>query len=146
MRRLLMTLVCAALVLAPSTGSAEMLSKKYKFRPGTNLEIGEDVVAGVRIDTVKFELPAGGSGRLLRLGGLAQAVVAISNTTKESRKVGIAVAVFDDTGRLLGVASGGSTVRGIRPFRQVGYGLVFDDVNAEIASATTFQITVEVRS
>jgi hypothetical protein len=34
-------------------------------------------------------------------------------------------------------------VRGIRPFRQVGYSLVFNHVNGEMAKAETFRITVE---
>jgi hypothetical protein len=55
------------------------------------------------------------------------------------------VAVYDEEGRLLGVASGGSAMRGIRAYRQVGYSLKFDYVNGEMTKAATFQVSVETK-
>ena len=53
------------------------------------------------------------------------------------------VALFDEQGRLLGVASGGSRVNALKPSRQRTFKLVFDDVNREAYKAKTFQISIE---
>ena len=55
------------------------------------------------------------------------------------------MALFDEQRRMLGVASGGSQVSGIRAGRQRTYKLVFDDVNALVHETATFQISVEVK-
>ena len=69
--------------------------------------------------------------------------MAISNTSGESRKVGLALALFDEEGRLLGVASGGSKLASIKPGRQKSFILLFDGVNSEAHRAATFQISME---
>ena len=144
--RVLRSIGILGLVFATALPSpAATLSKKFKFRSDTVLEIGEDVGDGVRLDSVKFMMPEAGSTGMMRNSGLGRAEVTVSNTGQESRKVGVAIAVFNDAGDLVAVASGGSVVRGIRPFRQVGYSLDFDYVNNDLTSATTFQITVETK-
>ena len=137
--------VAAALVAAPPA-QADTFSKKYRFVSDKTLEVGEAVGAGMRLDSVQFTFPPPpASGRILRLGGVPQAVVALSNLSQESVKIGVAVAVYDEEGRLLGVASGGSAIRGIHPYRQVGYSLKFDFVNGEMSKAATFQVSVETK-
>jgi hypothetical protein len=134
------------LLLAIPSADADTFSKKYRFVSDKTLEIGEPVGAGMRLDSVQFVFPPpSGGGRILRIGGLPQAVVALSNMSQESVKIGVALAVFDEEGRLLGVASGGSAMRGIRAYRQVGYSLKFDYVNGEMAKAATFQVSVETK-
>ncbi len=143
MRRSVTVLLCLALVAPLAHGA--MVSKKFQFKVGTTLEVGEDIEGGIRLDSVQFNLPAAGkAGLISRVSGIPEAIVAISNMSKQAHKVGIAVAVFDKDGRLLGVANGGSALRGIKPYRQVGYRLVFDGVNAELADGVTFQISVEI--
>jgi len=148
MRRILaLTVLVALAAAAAAPAHAQMVSKKFRFKAGVPLEVGEDVGGGVRLDSITFTLPAAGEkGSFLhRTAGQAQAVVAISNLSKESRKVGVAVALLDDQGNLLGVASGGSVMKGIAALRQVGYSLVFDFVNGRIPEATAFQISVEIK-
>lgn len=137
--------LAACLLLSIPSADADTFSKKYRFAAGKTLEVGEPVGAGMRLDSVQFVLPAPTEGRILRIGGLPEAVVAVSNLSQESVKVGVALAVFDEEGRLLGVASGGSAMRGIHPYRQVGYSLKFDFVNGEMAKAATFQVSVETK-
>jgi hypothetical protein len=131
-------------LLATPAAQADTFSKKYRFVLDKTLETGETLGDGMRLDSVQFVMPAT-DGKILRIGGVPEAVVAISNMSQESVKVGIAVAVFDEEGRLLGVASGGSAMRGIRALRQVGYSLKFDWVNGEMTKAATFQVSVETK-
>ena len=141
----LLVVLCACLLLAVPSAVADTFSKKYRFVSDKTLEVGEPVGAGMRLDSVQFVIPSPSEGRILRIGGLPEAVVALSNLSQESVKVGIALAVYDEEGRLLGVASGGSAMRGIHPYRQVGYSLKFDFVNGEMAKAATFQVSVETK-
>lgn len=136
-------LISILLLAAASAARAALFSKIYVFKPETTLDIGVEVESGLRLDTVRFSLPSTLGGRVVRTGGLAQADVAVSNIGSESRRVGIALAVFDDDNRLLGVASGGVKLFPLKPGRQTTYGLVFENVNAEIYKATKFQISVE---
>ena len=148
MKRLTATgLACACLAaclsVLPST--AALLSKTFVFQPGATLDVGADVEPGVRIDTVRFLLPASDENGIQRTSGHVQAEVAISNTGTTSRRIGIALALFDEAGRLLAVASGGDTVFPLKAARQGVYTLTFDRVNAEAAATTRFQISVETR-
>ena len=137
---------CFALsLLLAAPASADTFSKKYRFVSDKTLEVGESVGSGMRLDSVQFMIPAPSGDSILRTGGVPEAVVAVSNMSQESVKVGIAVAVYDEEGRLIGVASGGSAMRGIRAYRQVGYSLKFDFVNGEMAKAATFQVSVETK-
>jgi len=144
MRRLVpVSLVLTMAVALAPYGGAGLLSKEYHFKDGVMLEIGESTDDGLRLDSVRFRLPAMLDGEHSRTGGVARVEVALSNTTGAGLKAGIAVALFDDADRLLGVASGGSTLIPVKSNRQKRYTLVFDNVNGEAHRATTFQISIE---
>ena len=143
-RRLGMAMLLTVLAL-PATIEAGLLSKTYEFKEGVTLEVGAETDTGLRLDTVQLTLPSTTGGRFLRTGGLVRAEISISNTIDESRKVGIAIALFDAQGRLVGVASGGTKLLPIKPQRQRTYDLVFDYVNEDAYKATTFQISVEAK-
>ena len=136
-------LVVVALAAVPVR--AELFTKKYVFKPDVILEMHVALGKTVRLDTVRFLLPNKPKSGMIRVGGLSKAEIAISNTGNESIKIGLAMALFDDNDRLLGVASGGSRFLSIKSNRQSTYTLVFDDVNSEIDEATSFQISVETR-
>jgi hypothetical protein len=144
-----LSLYGAIVILALAAGletraaQGELLSKRYDFRDRVVLEVSETEPGGLRLDTVQFQLPAQTGDRLTRVGGLLTARVAVSNTGSEARKVGLAIALFDDEGRLLAVASGGNKLTAIKPERQKTFSLVFDGVNAEAHKATAFQISLE---
>src|SRR5262245_41107756 len=142
--RVVLWALTLSLLVAPAV-QADTFSKKYRFVQEKTLEIGETVGEGMRLDSVQFVFPAASGAKILRIGGVPEAVVAISNLSEASMKIGVAVAVYDEEGRLLGVASGGSAMRGIRAYRQVGYSLKFDYVNGEMTKAATFQVSVETK-
>jgi hypothetical protein len=147
MRPLLVgALVLAAALLLSPCAEAELLSKSYVFKAGVTLELGAATADGLRVDSVEFKLPAPVGDRNSRVAGLAAVQVRVSNIAEKSRKAGVVVALFDDEGRLLGVASGGTSLVGIKSGRQKSYTLIFDNVNSEVHRATKFQISIESKS
>jgi len=131
-------LVCGALV---ADARAELFSKSYTFKANTTLQVGAELPAGLRFDSVEFVLPAGGT-QTSTFGG-PKAKVAISNLGKKSVTVAIAIAVTDADGRLVGVANGGTKLFPLRAGRQMSYSLDFGGVNSELSAGTVFRISIE---
>ena len=137
-------LALSLVVLTATPAHAGLMSKVFKFKPDVTLEVGADGPDGLRLDSVRFRIPpTDAEGKALRTGGLVAAEVSVSNVGEEGRRVGVAIALLDDEGRLLAVASGGNRLTAIRPQRQRTFRLVFDDVNDYVAQATTFHISIE---
>ena len=135
-------LVAAALLLAVGDARAELFSKAYAFKPDTTLEVGAEMPAGLRLDSVEFVLPKEDPSQ----GGVfagPKVKVSISNLGSASAKIGVAIAVTDEDGRLVGVASGGTKLFPLRAGRQIVYTLSVDGVRAELAKGTVFRISVE---
>jgi hypothetical protein len=140
--------IAVALALAAGTlpappASAQIVSRSYVFKSGVILEMALPTDAGLRLDSVYFEMPPKTSGRLTAADRPVTAVVAVSNTSEEARKAGLALALYDDDGRLLAVASGGSKLGWVKPGRQQSFSLVFGGAYSEAHLATTFQVTLE---
>jgi hypothetical protein len=137
----LLTLAAAASALAPATSAGEILTKEYKFKLGTLLETQASNEDGLTIDGVQFDPPGGG---LLGLGvgaGL-HAQVAVSNNGPVPRKAKVAIALFDNKERLLGVAGGGG-MRPIKPGQRKFLTLEMAGVGDEAHRATRFYISLE---
>ena len=126
----------------PAT-SSELVSKRYEFKNDVNMALDVTTPSGLRLDTVRFKMPRAKADRLTRSAGLLSADVAVSNTTTASLKVGLGIALYDDEGRMLAVASGGNKLTPVKGQRQKTFTLLFDGVNAEAHKATTFQISLE---
>ncbi|HKQ59781.1 MAG TPA: hypothetical protein VJS92_00770 [Candidatus Polarisedimenticolaceae bacterium] len=136
----LVSVLAAALLSA----QASLLSKEYVFKAGTLLEMGTVNDDGVRLDAVQFDLPK--SGFLgTGVGGTMNAHVAVTNSGQLTRRVGLGIALFDDGGNLVGVASGGTRLMAIKPGQQRFYTLDFDGLRTEAHKATKFRITLETR-
>ena len=137
------SILIAALLLQTAPARGDVLSKSYNFKKDVTLAIGETNLDGLRLDTVRFTLPATVGGNHMRTGGLPKVEVALSNTSDASRRLGVAIALFDAEGRMVGVASGGSRFAPLKGNRQKTYKLIFDDLNEDAYRAATFQISVE---
>ena len=145
-RSIVLTVVAAALLACAGAGAqAAILAKTFQFKPEVVLQVGESLEGGIRLDSVQFFLPSSAGVPGMRTGGLVRAEVSISNLGKEKQMFGIAIAVFDDQGRLLGAANGGPRVFPLRPERQGTFQLVFDGVNGEAYKATQFKIAIETK-
>jgi len=133
-----------AAVATPAPG-ADLVSKQFEFKAGVILEIGATTADGLRLDSVRFLIPVAADGTDARTGGQIGAEIAVSNESNDSHQVGLAIALFDEAGRLVGVSSGGSRVLPLKPSRQKTYKVVFYNVNTWADSAATFQISLESR-
>ncbi len=134
-----------AVVAAMPSAAGELFTKAFQFKPNTKLEVGADLPNGLRLDSIEFGVAAEGDHSPTSLFGQPKAQVAISNLAQHSASVGIIIALMDEEGRLLGVASGGTKMFPLRAQRQMTYALVFDDVNSEASKATVFRISIETR-
>jgi len=130
-----------ALGFVASDARAELFSKAYTFKPDTTLEVGADMPGGLRLDSVQFVLK-----KNTNEGGTfngPKIKVSISNLGKTAAKIGVAVAITDADGRLVGVASGGTKLFPLRADRQIVYTLSIDGVREELSKGTVFRISVE---
>lgn len=143
MRRWIVPIATLAVVVA-ATGRgtvAAVTSKTYEFKADVKLETGVEVGQGLTLDSILFKSPSS-IGMKIFSSGILKVDVAISNFGEEARRFGVAVALFDDEDRLLGVASHGTTFP-LKPGRVAVYTLDFLNVNSEVFKATKFKISVE---
>lgn len=148
MRRSYAVMFVAIAIAIAATGSARaaLLAKTYEFKAGVDLQIGEELTDGLRLDTVHFDVPSGGaSGQTDRTSGVARVEISISNFGKQSIYFGLAVVLLDGQGRLVGAGNGGPRIFPLRPDRQGKYRISFDGVNREAFKATQFKIAVETK-
>jgi hypothetical protein len=133
--------LAAALVVVASDARAELFSKAYNFKPDTTLQVGAEMPGGLRLDSVEFLLKKNPNE-----GGTfngPKCKVTISNLGTAAATIGVAVAITDADGRLVGVASGGTKLFPLRADRQIVYTLSIDGVRAELDKGTVFRISVE---
>ena len=143
--RLGISRVILAALLAGATAAADaaILSKTYQFKPDIDLQVGESLEGGLRLDSVHFFLPSSTGGMGYRSGGVPRAEVAVSNLGTDRQMYGVAIVLLDEQGRLVGAANGGPKIMGLRPQRQLTSRVVFDGVNGEAYKATQFKISIE---
>ena len=131
------------LVLASLARADGFVSKSYEFKANTPLRVGLDLGDGVRFDSIEFDLPEPSGDGPTPLFEQPKATVTVSNLGDAAVKIGIAIAVVDGEGSLVGAGSGGTTLVPLRAGRQRVYAIDFDDVRARIASGSAFRITFE---
>jgi hypothetical protein len=141
--KLTATLLLVGLAMVPA--AAGTASGEYLFKIDVPLELNVAVEQGLTIETVRFYTAGWGPASFFRAGDVMKAEIAISNVSEEGKMIGLAVALFDEKGKLLGVASGGNKFLPQRDERQRTYTLVFNHVNALASSAASFKVTVETR-
>jgi hypothetical protein len=117
----------------------------YMFKHDVALAIEATIESGLTLDSVLFKSSKNGPVSFFRSGEILKAEVKISNLTEKGRMVGVVIALFDEKGNLVGVASGGNKLLPLKDSRQRTYTLLFDHVNGLVDTATTFKITVETR-
>jgi hypothetical protein len=130
------------LILAAGSARAELFSKAYAFKPNTTLEVGTEMPGGLRLDSVEFVVPSDPASEGSVFSG-PKCKVAISNLGEKSVKIGVAIAVTDAEGNLVGVASGGTKLFPMRSDRAIVYSLSIGGVKSQLANGTVFRISVE---
>jgi hypothetical protein len=130
-------LLAVIALLAVAAAEAGAFTKAYVFKPGVNLEVGEEIGAGLRLDSIRFDVP--GEQR-----GAFQASATISNLGDESHMFSVGIALFDDAGNLLAAGNGGPRMFPLRKGRQGPFKVSFDGFDADAANATQFKIVIAV--
>ena len=140
-RRLCAAVILLVLValLAPPSGAATV-SKKFMLEK--NRPVSVDLSAGqVRVEQVLFEFPAS----VLRIETAGKARVVVLNGTAAKARVGLALALFDPEGNLVAAGAGGNKGGQVAPGEKAEFSVFFYYVTEQILSATSFQITLEVK-
>ncbi len=132
-------ILALTLLLATFSAGAATLSKKFKFEK--NKAVGIDLSAGgIRAESLIFEFPSS----VLRFQTANKARVTVVNPSTSNVRVGMAIALFDAEGDLVGAGTGGNKGGQVDAGETEEFSVFFYYVNEKIVSATTFQITLEV--
>lgn len=118
-------------------------SQRFDYRWDTVLPLKASV-DGLRLDSIFFNRREIARGPFKGADFGARAQVAVTNTAGKLRIPGFAVAVFDAEGRLLGVASGGSKLGGVKPGETETFDLNFAQVTERLPLGATFVLSVEL--
>ncbi len=116
-------------------------SRQFKFRWDQFLPLTAEV-DGLRINSIFFNKRTMSLFKGAEFG--TRAVVDVTNTSSVTRTPGFAVAVFDADNRLLGVASGGPKIGGVRAGETESFELSFHQVVERIPRADHFILAVEL--
>jgi len=117
-------------------------SQKFSYRWDVVLPLKAEV-DGLRLNTIFFNRRELRSGLLKGAEFGTRAQIEVTNTGKRSRMPNFAVAVLDEEGRLLGVATGGSKLTGVAPGETETFDLNFSRVLQRLPKGTNFVLSLE---
>jgi len=100
---------------------------------------------GLKVNSIFFNLREPATKFLKGATFGTRAQVEVTNTGKTTRVAGFAVAVLDEEGRLLGAATGGAKVSGVKPGETETFDLNFTQVKERIPKGAVYLLTVELR-
>ncbi|HKN46924.1 MAG TPA: FxLYD domain-containing protein [Candidatus Polarisedimenticolia bacterium] len=133
-------LALATLLAVVLPALAGVNSARYRFEGNKRLSLDLSV-DDVRAEEIKFEWPA----TLLRFKSGYKGTVKVANGSSRQAAVGIAVALYDQDGKLVGAGTTGSTIGTIDPGDSADFTLDFTHVTSRLEQASQFQIALEVR-
>lgn len=119
-------------------------SQKFDFKWDSLIPLGFEI-DGLKVDSIFFNTRDLKARWLKDSTFGTRAQVAVTNSAKTNRIPGFAVAVFDQDGRLLGVASGGTKVGVIKPGATETFDLNFTQVKERLPRGDHFVLSVELR-
>lgn len=137
-RRLAALLVLCVLLVSPA--SAALNSAQYKFEGNRWLSL-DLAVGDVRTDVIRFYWPSAVLG--LKTG--YKATVKVVNGSARQASVGLVVAVYDGSGKLIGAGSSGTKIGTVDPGDSVDFDIEFNNVTERLEQATQFQIALQTR-
>ncbi|HET8945768.1 MAG TPA: FxLYD domain-containing protein [Candidatus Polarisedimenticolia bacterium] len=137
-RRLVAALSLSVLLFSPA--GAALNSAQYKFEGNRWLSL-DLAVGDVRTDVIRFDWPSAVLG--IKTG--YKATVKVVNASARQTSVGIVVAVYDGTGKLVGVGSSGTKIGTIDPGDSADFSIEFNNVTERLEQATQFQIALQTR-
>ena len=143
-RRLMRGLSLTALVmwLLASASPVVGASNSARYRWEGNQWLSLDVAVGdVRADMIKFEWPSTIMG--IKTGHKAS--VKIVNGSAHQTSIGLAIALYDEDSRLIGVGSVGTTIGTIDPGDSAEFNVTFNHTTERLNRVSQFHILLESR-
>ena len=137
--RHLAAVLSLSLLLVSPAGAAQNTAQ-YKFEGNRWLSL-DLAVGDVRTDVIRFDWPAAVLG--IKTG--YKATVKVVNGSSRQVSAGIAVAVYDGAGKLIGVGSSGTRIGTIDPGDSVDFEIDFNNVTERLEQAAQFQIALQTR-
>lgn len=131
--------------VAPKTEKLKPLgffSQKFPYQWDVLLPLKAEI-DGLKLNTIFFNRRELRSGFLKGAEFGTRAQIEVTNTGKRSRMLNFAVAVLDEEGRLLGVATGGSKITGVAPGETETFDLNFSRVLQRLPKGTHFVLSLE---
>lgn len=117
-------------------------SRKYAYTWDALLPLNAEV-DGLKLNTIFFNRREIQSGILKGAEFGTRAQIEVTNTADKPRIPNFAVAVFDEDGRLLGVATGGTKLLGVRPGATETFDLNFSRVLQRLPKGSHFVLSLE---
>ena len=136
--RIVAFLLFAALAVLPAFGVTN--SARYKFEGNRWLSL-DLAVEDVRTDTIRFDWPS----TVLGFKTGYKATVKVVNGSSRQVSIGVAIVVYDDENKLIGVGSTGTKVGTLSPGDSADFTVEFDHVTERLNQATQFQIALQTR-
>ena len=131
----------AAMMVAAATLHAETVSKTIKWDSDKWLPV-ELSAESVEIREVRFAVEGGIHWNPLRAGVGPQAFVQVKNNSNREMRMAVAIALFDDKGRLVG-ATESSNIGALDPGEAKEIKMTFRDVKRRFFDAKTAQVALE---
>ena len=137
-RRLVAALSLSVLLLSPA--AAALNSAQYKFEGNRWLSL-DLAVGDVRTEVIRFDWPSAVLG--IKTG--YKATVKVVNGSAKQASVGVVVAVYDSSGKLVGAGSSGTRIGTIDPGDSADFEIEFNNVTERLEQAAQFQIALQAR-
>ncbi|HJU83163.1 MAG TPA: hypothetical protein VJ600_03045 [Holophagaceae bacterium] len=127
-----------------ATGSLSFFSQSYTYYWDRLIKVDANV-DGLKINSIFFNVRKPNVALLRSTEWGTRAQVEVTNAGTRTRIPGFAVAVLDGEGKLLGVATGGSKVTGVKPGETETFDLDFTQVKERLPKGEKFMLSVELR-
>jgi hypothetical protein len=134
--------ITMAILAALPLPAGDFICKRYDFAAEQFIRV--DLAAGqVTVRDVKFEMPATYGPKKMDIKGKNQATVSVKNYGKQYLRVHLAIALFDESGNLVGCGTTGSKMGSTGPGEEETFFVTFDYVKSKLPAAKYFYISVE---
>ena len=136
----------AATAPAPAqpAGPLSFFSQTYTYYWDRLIKV-DAAVDGLKVNSIFFNIRKPNVPLLRSTEWGTRAQVEVTNAGPRTRVPGFAVAVLDTEGKLLGVATGGSKVTGIKAGETETFDLDFTQVKERLPKGAKFILSVELR-
>lgn len=136
-------LAAAFLTLAlASPLSAQLLTKRFDWRPVTGIQKVDMQMNDVAISEVRFDL---GDTLAPFRASSAKAVARVDNNSQQDQEVGVAIAVFDADGNLVAAGNGGNKFGELNKGERQEFNVKFSYVYRNLRNASSFLVSLETK-